>query len=247
MVDHLKKIDLVIPCAGMGNRLGYLTKKITKNMVKVNGISILEHQLKKFLVHKKKISTVHFILGYKAKILKSFILKLNLPFEIKFHFNKNYKKTNCAISFLSSLNSLKKNIVVLNSDIVFNQKIINNILKTKTNNFVLLRKPKIDKKERSVKALILRNKIINIDILSKNFNYEVVGPFKLSKNSLTILKKFYTQTNFKKLSELSCYSLFGKVLNYIDINYSFIKDEDWYEINTLKEYTQSFNNKIFKI
>ena len=71
--------------------------------------------------------------------------------------------------------------------------------------------------------------------------------FKLSKNSLTILKKFYTQTNFNKLSELSCYSLFGKVLNYIDINYSFIKDEDWYEINTLKEYTQSFNNKIFKI
>ena len=55
MVDHLKKIDLVIPCAGMGNRLGYLTKKITKNMVKVNGISILEHQLEKFLVHKKKI------------------------------------------------------------------------------------------------------------------------------------------------------------------------------------------------
>ena len=54
MVDHLKKIDLVIPCAGMGNRLGYLTKKITKNMVKVNGISILEHQLEKFLVHKKK-------------------------------------------------------------------------------------------------------------------------------------------------------------------------------------------------
>ena len=247
MVDHLKKIDLVITCAGMGNRLGYLTKKITKNMVKVNGISILEHQLKKFLVHKKKISTVHFILGFKAKILKSFILKLNLPFEIKFHFNRNYKKTNCAISFLRSLNSLKKNILVLNSDIVFNQKIVNNILKIKTNNFVLLRKPKINNKQRSVKALILRKKIIKIDILSKNFNYEVVGPFKLSKDSITILKKFYNKANFRKLSKLSCYSLFGKVLTSVDINYSFIKDDDWYEINTLKEYTQSFENKIFKI
>ena len=31
MVDQNNKIDLVIPCAGMGKRLGRLTKNITKN------------------------------------------------------------------------------------------------------------------------------------------------------------------------------------------------------------------------
>ena len=53
MADHLNKIDLIIPCAGMGKRLSRLTKNITKNMVSINGCSILEHQLSKFL-HKKK-------------------------------------------------------------------------------------------------------------------------------------------------------------------------------------------------
>ena len=47
MVDHLKKIDLVIPCAGMETDM-VTSLKITKNMVEVNGLSILEHQLKKF-------------------------------------------------------------------------------------------------------------------------------------------------------------------------------------------------------
>ena len=55
MVAHHKKIDLVIPCAGMGTRLGYLTKFVTKNMVVINDKSIIEHQLDKFLVHKKYI------------------------------------------------------------------------------------------------------------------------------------------------------------------------------------------------
>ena len=136
--------------------------------------------------------------------------------------------------------------MVLNSDIVFHQKIIDNILKYKKNNFVLLRKPKKDNKQRSVKALILRGKITKIDILRKNFNFEVVGPFKLNTESIIILNKIYKQTNFKKLSKLSCYSFFGKILNNIDINYNFIKDDDWYEINTLNEYYESFKNKIFK-
>ena len=99
MVAHHKKIDLVIPCAGMGTRLGYLTKFVTKNMVVINDKSIIEHQLDKFLVHKKKINKIHFILGYRAPILKSYIKKLKLPFKIKFHINKKYKTTGCAYSF----------------------------------------------------------------------------------------------------------------------------------------------------
>ena len=46
-------------------------------MVEVNGLSILEHQLKKELVHKKKLVQYILFSGKKAIILKSFILKLN--------------------------------------------------------------------------------------------------------------------------------------------------------------------------
>ncbi|MDB3894452.1 hypothetical protein N9324_00060 [Candidatus Pelagibacter sp.] len=246
MVDHLKKIDLVVPCAGMGSRLGFLTKKITKNMLKINGISILEHQLNKFLIHKEKIGILHFIIGYKANILKSYILSLNLPYKIKFHINKNYKKTGCAYSFLQALKYLKNDILVINSDLIFEQKIINNLFNNKKNNFVFLRKPILNKKMRAVKAIIKNNRIVKIDILNKDFNFEVVGPFKISSKSLTILKKICKKLEIDNVINLCCYTLFGKILNQIKINYNIIKDSDWYEVNTFEEYKQSFKKKIFK-
>jgi len=246
MVDHLKKIDLVVPCAGLGSRLGFLTKKITKNMVKINGISILEHQINKFLIHKEKIGILHFIIGYKAKILKTYILNLNLPFKIKFHINKNYKKTGCAYSFLQALKYLKNDVLVINSDMIFEQKIINNFFDYKKKNLVFLRKPIVNKKQRAVKAIVKRNRIVKIDILNRNYNFEVVGPFRINFESLRFLKKISNEINIENLINLSCYSLFGKILNQKKINYKIIKDSDWHEVNTLVEYKQSFRKKIFK-
>ena len=246
MADPLNKIDLVIPCAGMGTRLGSLTKKITKNMLKINGISILEHQLNKFLIHKDKIGILHFVIGHKAKILKSYILNLNLPYKIKFYINKNYKKTGCAYSFLQALKYLKNDVLVINSDLIFEQKIINNIFDNKKKNFVFLRRPIINKKQRAVKAIIKRNRIVKIDILNRNYDLEVVGPFRISSESLIILKKISKKIDIEKVINLCCYSLFGKILNKIQINFNIIKDSDWYEVNTLEEYKQGIKKKIFK-
>jgi choline kinase len=246
MVDRHKKIDLVIPCAGIGSRLGYLTKNITKNMVKINGYSILEHQLSKFYLYTKQINKVYFILGYKSKILKSYISKLNLPFVTKFYTNKNYKNTACAYSLSLILNHLQNDTVFINSDLVLNQKKIDHILEKKINNFVYLRKSRPDYKSRPVKAQIYKNKIVKIDFDDKNFNLDVVGPFKLSLNAITILKKICKLTDKKKLKKLSCYIFFGRLLTHIKLDYSFIKDSDWHEINTIDDYKKSLNNKFFQ-
>lgn len=245
MADHHKKIDLVIPCAGMGTRLGYLTKNKTKNMVEVNGISILEHQLKKFYKHKKKINIIHFILGYKSSILKSHILSLNLPFKINFHINKKFKKTGCAYSFSLILNDLKHNVLILNSDLILRQEKISKIINDKKINFVYLRKPKLNYKSRSVKANIDKKKIIKIDILKKGFNFDVVGPFKINIKSILTLRKISKLIDRKEFYKMSCYSFFGKLVNYTNFNYDILEDSDWYEINTIQEYKKSFNEKIF--
>ena len=121
-MDHLKKIDIVIPCAGIGSRLGVLTKNQTKNMLNINGLSILEHQLKTLFFYKKKINKVHFILGYKSKILKAFILKLKLPFVVKFYINKDYLKSACAISIIPVIQNLKNSALFINSDLILKKK-----------------------------------------------------------------------------------------------------------------------------
>ena len=245
MVDHLKKIDLVIPCAGMGTRLGHLTKFITKNMVVINEKSILEHQLEKFLVHKKKINKIHFVLGYRASILKSYIQKLKLPFKIKFHINKKYKTTGCAYSFSLAFKHLKNDVLILNSDLILSQIKISNILNNKKNNFVYLRKPIINKKIRPVKAKIYKKKIINIDIYKNNFELDVVGPFKISLRLINTLKFIHKSFTNNEFSKMSCYTFFGKITDYVNLNYQILNDKDWYEINTIKEYRESFKEKIF--
>jgi choline kinase len=245
MVEHLKKIDIVIPCAGMGTRLGYLTKNITKNMVKINGVSILEHQLNKFYIHKKKINKVHFILGYKASILKSYILKLNLPFKINFHVNKNFKKTGCAYSLSFVLKYLRNDTLILNSDLILKQEKISNIINSKFNNFVYLRKPLANKKTRLVKAKIYKNKVVNIDINKNSFDLDVVGPFKISLRLVNKLRLIYKSLKNNEFSKISCYVFFGKITRYTNLSYQILRDSDWYEINTIKEYKESFKEKIF--
>jgi NDP-sugar pyrophosphorylase family protein len=233
MVAHHKKIDLVIPCAGRGKRLSYLTKFITKNMVVINDKSILEHQLDKFLIHKKKINKIHFILGYKASFLKSYIVKLKLPFKIKFHINKKYKTTGCAYSFSVALKHLKNDVLILNSDLILSQIKISNILNNKKDNFVYLRKP------------LIKKKIINIDIYKDNFDLDVVGPFKISLRLINTLKFIHKSFTNNEFSKMSCYTFFGKITDYVNLNYQILNDKDWYEINTIKEYRESFKEKIF--
>ena len=245
MVAHHKKIDLVIPCAGMGTRLGYLTKFVTKNMVVINDKSIIEHQLDKFLVHKKKINKIHFILGYRAPILKSYIKKLKLPFEIKFHINKKYKTTGCAYSFSLVLKYLKYDTLIINSDLILNQKKISNIINSKFNNFVYLRKPLANKKTRLVKAKIYKNKVVKIDINKNSFDLDVVGPFKISLRLVNKLRLIYKSLKNNEFSKISCYVFFGKITRYTNLSYQILRDSDWYEINTIKEYKESFKEKIF--
>ena len=245
MVAHHKKIDLVIPCAGMGTRLGYLTKFVTKNMVVINDKSIIEHQLDKFLVHKKKINKIHFILGYRASILKSYIKKLKLPFKIKFHINKKYKTTGCAYSFSLVLKYLKYDTLILNSDLILNQKKISNIINSKFNNFVYLRKPLANKKTRLVKAKIYKNKVVNIDINKNSFDLDVVGPFKISLRLVNKLRLIHKSLKNNEFSKISCYVFFGKITRYTNLSYQILRDSDWYEINTVKEYKESFKKKIF--
>ena len=246
MVEHPRKIDLVIPCAGRGTRLKHLTKNRTKNMLKINGISILEHQINKFYAHKKKINKIHFILGYRYKTLKSYVLKLKLPYKIKFYINKKFKQTGCAYSLSLILKHINNDALILNSDLVLRPKIITNLLKIKKKNFVYLRKPNKNKKNRVIKARILRKKIVNIDILNQNFNFDVVGPFRVNIKSLLFLKRMYNSINKKQFLKMSCYTFLGKILNFDNINYGILEDTDWYEINTISEYKKSFEEKIFR-
>lgn len=75
MNNDLKNINMVILCGGRGSRMGKLTKKIPKPMIKVGKLSIIEHKIKYY--KSQGVEKFIFCLGYKASVLKKFLQKKN--------------------------------------------------------------------------------------------------------------------------------------------------------------------------
>ena len=64
---------MIILCGGRGKRMGKVTDKIPKPMIKIGGKPIIEHKIKYY--HSSGLNEFIFCLGYKANILKKFLLK----------------------------------------------------------------------------------------------------------------------------------------------------------------------------
>ena len=64
---------MIILCGGRGKRMGKFTNKIPKPMIKIGGKPIIEHKIKYY--QSRGLNKFIFCLGYKANILKKFLLK----------------------------------------------------------------------------------------------------------------------------------------------------------------------------
>jgi glucose-1-phosphate cytidylyltransferase len=69
----MNNIKMIILCGGRGKRMGKVTNKIPKPMIKIGGKPIIEHKIKYY--HSRGLNQFIFCLGYKANILKKFLLK----------------------------------------------------------------------------------------------------------------------------------------------------------------------------
>jgi len=71
MKKKITENSMIILCGGKGKRMGEITKKIPKPMLKVGRKTIIEHKIKYY--QSKGINKFIFCLGYKSKLLKNFL------------------------------------------------------------------------------------------------------------------------------------------------------------------------------
>ena len=64
---------MIILCGGKGTRMGEITKKIPKPLIKIGKKTIIEHKIKYY--QSKGMSKFIFCLGYKSSLLKNFLSK----------------------------------------------------------------------------------------------------------------------------------------------------------------------------
>ena len=130
------QIQAVIPAAGLGSRLGTLTENIPKCMIRVNGKTLISRQLK--IIEELELSRVIIITGHRADLLQQHVKSLKLKTEVIFLHNENYANSNNIVSVSLARDLMEEyDSILIESDLIFEPTILENLLKTRANKVVV--------------------------------------------------------------------------------------------------------------
>ena len=132
-------MQAVILAAGMGKRLKELSQNIAKCMVKVNGVALIERALR--TLDKKQFSRIVIVVGFERTKLMDFVKSLHINTPVIFIENAIYDKTNNIYSLLLAKSQLiQEDTLLLESDIIFEEEVIDVLLNDSRETLVLVDK-----------------------------------------------------------------------------------------------------------
>ncbi len=117
----------IILAAGKGKRLRPLTKKIPKPLVKVSGFPILSYQINALI--NLDITNIIICVGYKGKKIIEFCNSNYSNVDFTFINKSNLQSTNNLYSLYLAEKYLKKDILLMNGDVIFDKEILEGMIK----------------------------------------------------------------------------------------------------------------------
>jgi len=182
----------IILDAGEGKRLRPLTKSTPKCLLKLNEMTILEHQLSN--LSKCGIKEVVLVVGYLANRILRRLEKNNFNLKLRFIRNPIYYKTNTVYSLWLARNELEEDIVYLNGDVVFHRNVLLRLLNSEQDTCLAVKRGNVGEEEVKVKVESGVVKAIGKEIPPKSSYGEFIGIAKFSKKFNVLL--------IEKLSEV---------------------------------------------
>lgn len=132
-------MQAIILAAGMGKRLGELTKNNTKCMVEVDGVRLIERALR--ILDRKNLNRIILVVGYQHENLMTFVNSLGIQTKIEFIINGVYDKTNNIFSLsLAKEQMIEDDTLLLESDLIFEERLIDMLLEDKRDSLALVDK-----------------------------------------------------------------------------------------------------------
>lgn len=132
-------MQAIVLAAGMGKRLGELTAGVTKCMVEVNGITLIERMLRQ--LNSLGLSRIVIVVGYQASRLKEFVATLGSATPIEWVENPDYDKTNNIYSlYLASHWLCEEDTLLLESDLIFDDYALTALVEDPSPNLALVAK-----------------------------------------------------------------------------------------------------------
>ena len=254
-------MQAIILAAGMGKRLKDLTDDNTKCMVKVNGVTMIERMLSQ--LDKLKLSGIVIVVGYKADNLMEFVSTLDIHTPIIYVNNDIYYKTNNIYSLYLARNYLlKEDTLLLESDLVFEDKVLQKLIDDPYPSLALVAKYEswmdgtvvtLDE-ENNIKSFLDKKHFQFKDISSY---YKTVNIYKFSKEFSNTHYVPFLEAYSKALGDNEYYEQVLKVITLLDkpeIKATILTDESWYEIDDVQDldiaesiFTTSGEDKLRRI
>lgn len=128
----------VILAAGMGTRLKDLTKVTPKCLLEINGRPLIEYSLDNLI--SCGIKKVYFVLGFQPHIIREALGNEYKGIEIEYVVNEEYSVTGSMYSFSQLKDKLKEDILLLESDLLYDVKAIKFLLDSKESSGILTSK-----------------------------------------------------------------------------------------------------------
>ena len=235
-------MQAIILAAGMGRRLGELTKDNTKCMVEVNGVKLIDRVLT-FLSH-LNLKRIVIVVGYQAKNLMNYIDSQYHNLNIEYVENPIYDKTNNIYSLALAKDKFKEDdTLLLESDLIFEESMLKKLVDNQHPDIALV--AKFEKWMDGTMVTIDEDCNILNFISKKSFRQEDVDRYYKTVNIYKFSKNFI---NHQYLPLLEAYSQMKgnneyyeevlRVLTMIDkssLRALPIGDEKWYEIDDIQD------------
>ena len=243
-MKNLNQKTAVILCGGKGSRLGSLSKKIPKSMVKINNYPIIWFIIKNLI----KNSFNHLILpvGYKGNLIKRYIKRQADFKNIDIEIVDTGKDTKIAKRIFLIKNRIRsKNFLLMNGDAIFDFN-LKKIYQDHEQNLNCLTFLGCENQLPYGTVGIINNKIINFE---RNITFNSVKTKKNSKftayvySGMSIMNKKLLKINFKNFKNFEK-QLFPKIIKKFKCDFKDFKGF-WHSVDNMKDIdnTKKKNNQ----
>ena len=203
----------IILAAGYGNRMRPLTDNQHKTLLKINNFTILDNIIDSLI--NNSVNDIVIVTGYRNKELQKYLSKNYSKISFQYVHNKEYKTTNNIYSLSLAFQQIKidSDIILIESDLIYNHKIINKLINSNHENLAL-----IDKYHSGMDGTVVK--------LGSDMKIIEVIPPHLQDSNFDFSNKYKT-LNIYKFSMNFTNNIFSKLLNYYS---KAIDDNCYYEL-----------------
>ena len=241
-------MQAIILAAGLGSRLGNLTKSTHKTLLPLNNKeTIIENTIKK-LVH-CGIAEIIVVTGYLSHKIDEEILKLSNKYCVKIQsvYNPFWNSCNVLGSFFIGLNKIHNDFIFIHADTLFDKKILTDLIKHE-GNILAISKKKVGDEEMKVWINNDSGNLIKVSKIGEandalgeftgvaKFNYSTKDIFlrsiyKLSKEEghLDLYMESAIQYDLENHNEMKIQLLIFDNLNTIEIDF----EDDYNEAKSI--------------